>query len=95
MAELDGRVIGFASIGPSRDDDDGTGHRELWGLYLHPDHGGAGHGRTLHARAVRALSTAGAPTATLWVLSGNQRARRFYEQHGLGGRRGGEDRLAR
>ena len=82
VAELDDRIIGFASIGPSRDDDMGPDTGELWGLYLHPDHWGAGHGRTLHARAVTALSSTGATTATLWVLSGNQRARRFYEQQG-------------
>jgi GNAT superfamily N-acetyltransferase len=82
IAELDGRIIGFASTGPSRDDDAEPDTGELWGLYLHPDHWGAGHGHTLHAGALAALSSAGATTATLWVLTGNERARRFYEQHG-------------
>jgi RimJ/RimL family protein N-acetyltransferase len=81
VAELDRRIIGFASIGPSRDDDADPLTQELWGIYLHPDHWGAGHGHTLHAQALTALSSTGAKRATLWTLSGNKRARRFYEQH--------------
>ena len=81
VAELDGAVIGFASIGASRDEDaDGAG--ELWALYLHHRHWGAGHGHVLHAHAVRALTATGVAEATLWVLTSNQRVRRFYERHG-------------
>ena len=81
VAELDGEVIGFASVGASRDEDaDGAG--ELWALYLHPRHWGTGHGHVLHAHAVRALAATGAAEATLWVLTANERARRFYERHG-------------
>ena len=85
VAELDHRIIGFASIGPSRDDDAEPGTQELWGIYLHPDHWGAGHGHTLHAKALAGLRATGSTAtaeATLWVLAGNKRARRFYEQHG-------------
>jgi GNAT superfamily N-acetyltransferase len=85
VAELGGRIIGFASVGPCRDDDAEPGTQELWGLYLHPDYWGAGHGHALHAHALGALRPNGSsPTveATLWVLDGNKRARRFYEQHG-------------
>ncbi|MEO7746749.1 MAG: GNAT family N-acetyltransferase [Actinomycetota bacterium] len=81
VAEQDGEVIGFASIGPCRDEDAETA-AELWALYLHPRHWGAGHGHVLHAHAVRALAATGAADATLWVLTTNQRARRFYERHG-------------
>jgi GNAT superfamily N-acetyltransferase len=85
VAEIEGRVIGFASVGPCRDDDVQPGTQELWGIYLHPDCWGAGHGHALHEHARTALrANAASPTteATLWVLQGNQRARRFYEQHG-------------
>lgn len=85
VAELDGRIIGFASVGPSRDKDAEPGTQELWGIYLHPDQWGAGHGHTLHAHALAALRTstpAPATEVTLWVLDGNERARRFYERHG-------------
>ena len=81
VAELDGEVIGFASIGPSRDEDAG-GAGELWALYLHPRTWGEGHGHVLHSHAVRALAETGAADATLWVLATNERARRFYERHG-------------
>ena len=81
VAEQDGQVIGFASVSASRDEDaDGAG--ELWALYLHPRHWGTGHGHVLHAHAVRALAATGAAEATLWVLTANERARRFYERHG-------------
>ncbi len=83
VAELDGAVVGFASIGPSRDDDaDADGAGELWALYLHPRHWDAGHGHVLHAHAVNALAATGAAEATLWVLTTNDRARRFYGRHG-------------
>lgn len=85
VAELEGRVIGFASVGPCRDDDVEPGTQELWGIYLDPDYWGAGHGHDLHAHALAALrANAASPTAvaTLWVLEGNKRARRFYERHG-------------
>lgn len=85
VAEQDSRIIGFASIGPSRDDDAEPHTQEPWGIYLHPDHWGAGHGHTLHAQALsgwRATGSTATVEATLWVLAGNKRARRFYEQHG-------------
>ncbi len=81
VAELDGELIGFASIGPCRDEDAETA-AELWALYLHPRHWDAGHGHVLHAHAVQALAATGATEATLWVLTTNDRARRFYERHG-------------
>ena len=34
VAELDGQIIGFTCVGPSRDDDTDTATCELWGLYL-------------------------------------------------------------
>jgi ribosomal protein S18 acetylase RimI-like enzyme len=82
VAELDGEVIGFASTGPSRDADAQADTGELWGLYLDPDRWGSGHGHTLYTRAMGDLRASGVATATLWVLTTNQRARRFYEQHG-------------
>lgn len=52
---------------------------------MHPHHWGAGHGHALHAQALswwHAMGSAAPTEATLWVLTGNKRARRFYEQHG-------------
>jgi len=51
VGELDGQIVGFACVGPSRDDDTDTATGELWGLYLDPAHWGVGHGHTLHLHA--------------------------------------------
>jgi len=82
VGELDGQIVGFASVGPSRDDDTDKATGELWGLYLDPAHWGAGHGHTLHTEALDIARASGATAATLWVLTTNQRARNFYERHG-------------
>jgi RimJ/RimL family protein N-acetyltransferase len=82
VGELDRQIVGFACVGPSRDDDTETATGELWGLYLDPAHWGAGHGHTLHTEALDATRASGAAVATLWVLTTNQRARHFYERHG-------------
>jgi ribosomal protein S18 acetylase RimI-like enzyme len=82
VGELDGQIVGFACVGPSRDDDRDTATAELWGLYLDPAHWGAGHGRTLHTEALDVARASGTTAATLWVLTTNQRARNFYERQG-------------
>lgn len=80
VAEIDGEVCGFASVGAARDDDEAAG--ELYAIYVDPDHWGAGVGRALLAEAERRLSNGGFVEATLWVLDDNPRARRFYEAAG-------------
>ena len=82
VGELDGQIVGFACVGPSRDDETDSATAELWGLYLDPAHWGAGHGHTLHTEALDVARASGATVATLWVLTTNQRARNFYERHG-------------
>jgi GNAT superfamily N-acetyltransferase len=82
VGELEGQIVGFASVGASRDDDPDMATAELWGLYLDPAHWGAGHGHTLHTEALDVARASGAAAATLWVLTTNQRARHFYERHG-------------
>jgi RimJ/RimL family protein N-acetyltransferase len=82
VGELDGQIVGFACVGPNRDDDPEMASAELWGLYLDPAHWGAGHGHTLHTSALDVARASGATAATLWVLTTNQRGRHFYERHG-------------
>ena len=82
VGELDGQIVGFACVGPSRDDDTDSATGELWGLYLDPAHWGVGLGHTLHTEALDVARASGAAAATLWVLTTNQRARHFYERHG-------------
>jgi ribosomal protein S18 acetylase RimI-like enzyme len=76
----DGVVVGFASVGPSRDAD---GSGEVWALYVHPGAWGSGAGRALLEEGLAHLSELGFASAMLWVLEGNTRAIRFYEAAGF------------
>ena len=78
VADEDGGVIGFATIGPSRDQQD-VG--ELYAIYVEADAWSTGVGRALIERAEAGLA-AGYRDATLWVLEDNTRARDFYERAG-------------
>jgi L-amino acid N-acyltransferase YncA len=82
VAEAEGRIVGFASFGPSRDEDAAEGVGEVPAIYVDPEVLGAGVGRTLLAEATARLREAGFRRATLWVLEANARARRFYEKAG-------------
>lgn len=81
VVDVDGRVVGFANVGPSRDED-GGGLGEVRAIYLLPEQWGHGLGRGLMAAAVTSLESFGFRQATLWVLEGNVRACRFYEAGG-------------
>jgi ribosomal protein S18 acetylase RimI-like enzyme len=76
------RLVGFASVGTTTDEDAPSGTGELFAIYLVREIAGTGVGAALMDRAVRALRSAGLERATLWVLETNERARRFYERHG-------------
>ncbi len=82
VAVADSVILGFASVGPSRDVDAVAGTGELWALYTHPDAWRCGVGSALHSAAISELATAGFTRATLWVLTSNTRARSFYEGRG-------------
>jgi GNAT superfamily N-acetyltransferase len=73
-------VRGFASVGAARDRDEEL--RELYAIYVDPDHWGAGLGRALITEAEERLRTAGFAETILWVLEDNPRTRRFYEAAG-------------
>jgi ribosomal protein S18 acetylase RimI-like enzyme len=79
VAEHDG-VVGMASFGPARGEPEGTG--EIAAIYVTADHWGHGHGRDLILEAERRFREAGHTAAVLWVLTANDRARRFYEAAG-------------
>lgn len=93
VLEQGGRVVGFASVGPSRSAD---GWGEVWALYAAPEAWGTGAGRALLADGLAWLAGRGLPRVMLWVLVGNQRAIRFYQAAGfqLTGRREERDDLA-
>lgn len=79
VADEEGRVVAFVSVGPAQDDDQ-VG--ELYAIYALPEAWGTGAGRTLIRAGVQALREAGYRAAILWVLADNPRARRFYEREG-------------
>lgn len=81
VADDDGRVIGFASLGPSRDEDADRTTMEIYTIYLEPSVWGQGVARDL-MRTVLAAVPEGSPV-TLWVLAANERARHFYRRNGF------------
>ena len=78
VCEDEGHVVGFASTGPSRDEDE---LGELYAIYVEPDAWSTGAGRALMASAEATLAVA-YDAALLWVLEDNPRARGFYERAG-------------
>lgn len=82
VADDAGRVVGFASFGPSRDDDAADDIGEVPAIYVEPAVLGRGVGRELLRAAMDALRDLGFSRATLWVLEANDPARRFYEKAG-------------
>jgi ribosomal protein S18 acetylase RimI-like enzyme len=80
VCEDERRVVGFASTGPSRDED---AFGEVYAIYVDPDAWSTGAGRALMAAAEEALA-AEYSVALLWVLEANPRARGFYERAGWG-----------
>ncbi|MFG1955568.1 GNAT family N-acetyltransferase [Micromonospora sp. NPDC048830] len=87
LAERGGTVIGFATFGPYRnnqdraDVDDALG--EVVAMYVERAYWGDGTAGRLLAAARAALAGRGWTAYRLWVLRDNRRARRFYERAGL------------
>ena len=69
VADEAGRVVGFASVGDSRDE---PGKGELFAIYVLPEAWGSGAGSALMTAALEALCSYS--SATLWVLEDNPRA---------------------
>ncbi len=83
VALIDGRIRGFASVGPSRDPDlREAGAWELYAIYLDPAVLGRGIGRALLAASLGDVPEQ-APLVSLWVLEGNTTAQAFYRAAGF------------
>jgi ribosomal protein S18 acetylase RimI-like enzyme len=82
--EAEGRLRGFVSGGPTREEFPGG---EVYAIYLDPGWQGRGAGRSLLAAATRLLADAGFTDASLRVLAGNRPARGFLRVPGLALRR--------
>jgi ribosomal protein S18 acetylase RimI-like enzyme len=70
VADLDGRIAGFVAM---------SNGDFLEHLYVHPDQQGRGVGSALLRRAKERMLGG----FRLWVFQANERARQFYERHGL------------
>lgn len=76
------RVAGFIASGPPETEEPVPGTVQLYAIYVDPGAVGTGVGRALMDRAVRDYRARGLERAFLYVLEGNDRARRFYEAAG-------------
>lgn len=81
VAVEDDHVLGFASLGASRDEDADRSTMEIYTIYLEPAAWGRGVAREL-MRTVLATVPEGA-SVTLWALDANDRARHFHRRHGF------------
>lgn len=83
VAEVDGSIVGWAALGPSRDDDAVPGDGELYAIYVLPEMFGSGTGQAL-VRAVRSRAAERSfNRLVLWVIRDNARGRRFYDAAGF------------
>lgn len=74
-------IHGFATTMPVIDSDM-PGYGELGALYVDPQHWGKGLGGALLSAARAQMFEHGFRNAILWVLTGNVRAERFYQNDG-------------
>jgi GNAT superfamily N-acetyltransferase len=77
----DGRTIGFADVGVSRDEDK-KDYAELYAIYLDPAYYGQGAGRLLFNECRQKTKKMNYKKLFVWVLEGNKIARDFYERMG-------------
>jgi GNAT superfamily N-acetyltransferase len=89
VAEADGDVVGYASIGGARAGGSDAG--EIYALYVETDWREQGVGRALIETAFARFRRRGLKAAFIWCLEGNTAARGFYLR--CGGKLLGERRL--
>jgi GNAT superfamily N-acetyltransferase len=83
IGEVDGQAAGMICFYPSYNE---TPTEEVWeleALYLLPQYWSIGMGSTLIQYAFQYMRENNASVCNLWVLTDNNRARRFYEYMGL------------
>lgn len=73
-------VIGYAWVCPAELPDEDASELDL--LYVAPHKWGSGVAQQLMSAVIEWLRDIGKPSAILWTMEGDQRARRFYEKCG-------------
>ncbi len=81
LAVVDARTVGFATLGPRRDEDAEAGDLEIYAMYLDPEAWGRGVARDLMRHSLAEIPDGA--SLSLWVLADNDRAQRFYRRHGF------------
>ena len=76
-------VLGWIAHGACRDADATRAQGEVWAIYVAPASWSLGVGRALLQEALDRMTASGFATASLWVMSGNARAIRFYRSAGF------------
>ncbi len=74
-------MVGYVFFGTARDEDVPAGTAEIYAIYVHPDAFSTGAGRALMDAALADLGDE--VPVVLWVLTANDRARRFYARAGF------------
>ncbi len=85
VAERDGEMagyVGFVAAAQHAHVDEDPELAHLWGLFLLPEHWGSGLATRLHEAALEEASERGFRRFRLFVATGQERARRFYEREG-------------
>ena len=83
LAKADGVTQAWINFGKSRDDDLDATDAEIWALYVAPPFWSKGIGLQLLLKAKDCMRSQGFSSCSLWVLSENFRAVRFYEMVGF------------
>lgn len=83
VAQESEAIVGWISAAASRDPDAHAHTAEIWAVYVAPECWGRGIGRSLCETAERYLRLDGFIEVTLWVLTGNERAVKFYQSNGF------------
>lgn len=82
VAHAGGRIVAYATIGPSGEADATPAVGALDGLEVDPAAQGAGLGGRMHERALAGLRERGYAQATTWILATDDRGRAFCEHRG-------------
>src|SRR6056297_1282932 len=83
VIEVKGKIIGFLTIGKSRDDDLNDEYGEIWGIYLDPEYWRQGYGSRLIRFGFKKLQEMGFTKVSLWVLKKNTNSIKFYKKIGF------------
>ena len=82
VVEVNDAIVGWCTVGDSRDEDAAKDVGELYGIYINPDYIGKGLGPKLMEHALDALRKDDYKKATLWVLDTNAKTRKWYQDKG-------------